>query len=165
MRTRTSRLRRLGLSEAGVTTLEVAFGLPVLLLLIFAVAELGYNVFARTTVEKAAQVGARFAVTGQGYDQGNRLTLIQDAARKMADVLTGGNPANKSVTVTVSSYDKGNTSSSPVLNSAGVPCDAVEVRVDYTYTPLTPFAGPLLPATMTVTGKERMINEPWVACQ
>lgn len=45
-------------SNEGASTLEMALLLPVLLVVVFGLVEFGYNLFARTTVEKAAQLGA-----------------------------------------------------------------------------------------------------------
>ncbi|MGJ3521726.1 TadE/TadG family type IV pilus assembly protein [Nitratidesulfovibrio sp. D1] len=153
---------RLWRGEAGVSSLEVAFVLPVLLAMLFGLVEFGYNLFARSTVEKAAQVGTRFAVTGEGYDTGNRVALIKDAARPLTQVLSGS--TGTGVTILVRSYPNG-TSAAAREDSGGDPCQTVEVQVDYRYAPLTPLVGSLLPAQLTVTGRERMVNEPWAICK
>ncbi len=153
---------RLWRGEAGVSSLEVAFVLPVLLAMLFGLVEFGYNLFARSTVEKAAQVGTRFAVTGEGYDTGNRVALIKDAARPLTQVLSGS--TGTGVTILVRSYPNG-TSAAAKEDSGGDPCQTVEVQVDYRYAPLTPLVGSLLPAQLTVTGRERMVNEPWAICK
>jgi Flp pilus assembly protein TadG len=153
---------RLWRGEAGVSSLEVALVLPVLLTMLFGLAEFGYNLFARSTVEKAAQVGVRFAVTGEGYDTGNRVTLIKDAARPLTQALSGS--TGTGVTILVRSYPNG-TSAAAREDSGGDPCQTVEVQVDYSYAPLTPLVGSLLPAQLTVTGRERMVNEPWAICK
>lgn len=149
----------------GASTLEVALALPILLVMVFGLVEFGYNLFAHNTVEKAAQIGARVAVTGEGDAEGTRLALIKSKARVLTNTLTGGAPDSTAVTVSVRSYAGSNTSAAPVENSAGNPCDTVEVQVDFRYAPLTPIVGSLLPAEMLVTGKERMINEPWTTCK
>lgn len=152
-------------SNEGASTLEMALLLPVLLVVVFGLVEFGYNLFARTTVEKAAQLGARSAVTGEGFAEGTRLALVRSKARQLTEALTGGDPNSTAITVQVRSYPGGNTSGAAVKNDAGAPCDVVEVQVDYRYAPLTPIVGALLPAEIGVTGKERMINEPWAACK
>lgn len=148
--------------EAGASALEVAFILPVLLAMLFGLVEFGYNLFARSTVEKAAQVGARFAVTGEGFDTGNRVALIKDSARPLTQVLSGS--TGTGVTIQVRSYPNG-TSGAATEDSGGDPCQTVEVQVDYRYAPLTPLVGSLLPPEITVTGRERMVNEPWAVCK
>ena len=153
---------RLWRGEGGVGSLEVAFMLPVLLAMLFGLVEFGYNLFARSTVEKAAQVGARFAITGEGFDTGNRVALIKEAARPLTQVLSGS--SGTGVTILVRSYPNG-TGAAAVENSGGDPCQTVEVQVDYRYAPLTPLVGSLLPAQLTVTGRERMVNEPWAICK
>ncbi|MFV0421278.1 TadE/TadG family type IV pilus assembly protein [Oleidesulfovibrio sp.] len=155
-----NRIRR---SDCGVSSLELALILPVLLLMVFGLIEFGYNLFARTTVDKAALIGARYAVTGQGYDDGTRYNSIVAEAKQLTEVLTGSTA--EAVTVTVSSIPAGADETALIEGDAGHPCDRVQVQVEYRYVPLTPLAGSLLGAEITVQALERMVNEPWVACK
>jgi Flp pilus assembly protein TadG len=156
----TGRLRH---DTSGLSSLELALTLPVLLMMVFGLIEFGYNLFARTTVDKAALIGARYAVTGQGFDDGTRHARIVQEARRLTGVLAGSSP--QSVTVTIGSIAAGAGDDALIEGDAGLPCDRVQVRVEYRYTPVTPVVGSLLGPKITVQGIERMINEPWVACR
>ncbi len=153
--------RRAWSGERGSSALAFALVLPVLLLLILGLVEMGYMFCAQGTVDKAAQVGARFAVTGEGADQGNRLGLILLATHGVADTLSGGD----GVSVSVRSWDHISVQDDPRENDPGEPCDLVEVEVLYAYSPLTPVVGSLLPDTIVLRGGERMVNEPWMPCE
>jgi len=145
--------------EQGTSVLEFALVLPVLLAMIFGIVELGYIYFARATVGKAAQVAVRYAVTGNGDDDGTRLTKVIEEAQRIIEVLPG------SATVTVSSWETytGATGTGRI-NDAGAPCELVQVEVRYPYEALTPIIGDLVPDDMVLTGRERMVNEPWLPC-
>ncbi|MBU1001108.1 MAG: pilus assembly protein [Proteobacteria bacterium] len=146
--------------EQGTSVLEFALVLPVLLAMIFGIVELGCIYFANATVTKAAQVAVRYAVTGGGNEDGTRLTTIIAEAQRVADVLPG------SVTVKVSSWETYTAASgSGSEGDAGAPCELVEVEVRYHYDALTPIVGKLIPDDMVLTGRERMINEPWLPCK
>jgi hypothetical protein len=49
-------------------------------------------------------------------------------------------------------------------NNAGDQCDAVEVEVSYTYTPITPIFRALVDDSITMKAKERLVNEPFGTC-
>lgn len=154
---------RIRKNDHGVSSLELALTLPVLLLMVFGLIEFGYNMFARATVDKAALIGARYAVTGQGYDDNTRYDNIVAEATELTKVLTGN--TDKAVRVAISSIPAGAGEDALIEGDAGQPCDRVQIQVEYRYTPLTPLAGSLLGSEMTVQGLERMVNEPWVACK
>lgn len=146
--------------EQGTSVLEFALVLPVLLAMIFSIVELGSVYFANATVHKAAQVAARYAVTGNGFEDGTRLAKIIAEAQRVADVLPG------SVTVTVRSWESSAAASGVGSEGdAGEPCELVEVEVRYPYDALTPIIGKLVPDDMVLTGKERKVNEPWLPCK
>ena len=142
----------------GSSTVEMALLLPVMLTLIFGVMETGYLLFTQQTVNKAAQLGARTAATGLGHDDGTRIQKIRDTIDQFTDSLS----KKGSLTTTI----KSSSSKHPgtLVSGAGGPCDIVEVHVQFTYVPLTPFVGPLLGPQITTAGVERMINEPWKVC-
>lgn len=154
-----SSIRRILRGEQGATTLELALLLPVLMLLVFGLIEIGYMYFASASMDKAAQAGARVAVTGAGYDDGTRPGLIEDKVMNTIVTFAG----KGTIELEVKSFPP--TNPGTVSNGAGGPCDIVEVDVTYTYAPITPIAGPLLGSSITVHGTDRMINEPWVTCK
>lgn len=145
-------------TEQGTSVLEFALVLPVLLAMIFCVVETGNIYFASATVGKAARVGVRYAVTGVGYDDGTRLTLIREAAEAITASLPG------ETAIEVRSWDSDDFSGDGEADNAGSPCELVQVRVTYAYTPVTPIIGELILGGLTLTGTERMINEPWLSC-
>ena len=147
--------------QQGSTVLAFALVMPVLLVLILGLVEMGYIFSAQATVDKAAQVGARFAVTGQGSLDGNRLELILSKTHDVADTLSGG----EGVTVSVRSWDDINAQGEPREGDPGQPCDLVEVEVLYVYSPVTPVIGSLLPDSIVLWGRERRVNEPWMPCE
>lgn len=145
--------------EKGTSVLEFALVLPVLLAMIFGIVELGNVFFANATVQKAAQSAARLGVTGNGFDDGTRIARIVAEAERVAAVLPG------SVTVTVSSWQTYAAEGDGSVGDAGSPCELMQVEVDYPYAGLTPIVGDLVPDDMTLTGRERMVNEPWLPCK
>ena len=53
----------------------------------------GGNIFSSwLTLQKSAQMAVRFATTGQGDEEGNRLALILAEARKLESSLPGTSP-------------------------------------------------------------------------
>jgi len=146
-------------ARKGTTVVEAALIMLVLLAMGLGVVELGYMAFAQATVHKAAQVGARYAVTGLGEDDGTRVAAIEARAQDMAQTLDAG-----TLEVSVRTWPAMATGEDAVEDDAGGPCEMVEVEVRYAYAPFTPIVGPLFPDPMVVVGRQRMINEPWKPC-
>lgn len=143
----------------GLAAVELALILPVLLLLIMAVIEGGNAVYAWVTVQKAAQMGARYAATGRGADTGTRLTGIIDTTQAG---LTTLNQAN--VVISVRSWPDLSATGDGIDNDPGAPCQLAEVAVLYNYEPFTPLVAPLLPDSIPLRGYDRKVNEPWKPC-
>ena len=143
----------------GAAAMEMALALPVLLIMIMGLLELGNMLFIRTTISKAAEFGARYAVTGRGIEDGTRLAEIKAEARRLAEAL-----GPERISVAVRSYRHYNVNTPAQEDDAGQPCELVEVEVNCDYNPVTPFLAGALPETMTFTGRKRMVNEPWMPC-
>jgi hypothetical protein len=147
--------------EQALALVEMAIITPALFLLLFGIVELGRLMNAWVSVQHAAELGARYAVTGQqtcSSGGSDRLSCIVSEARAGLVHLPGGNAAP----VTVRSWAYPNyTVMTP--NSAGQPCDAVEVQVQYTVTLIAPFIAALVPQ-VTLTGSQRFLNEPFGRC-
>jgi Flp pilus assembly protein TadG len=153
-------LRMLRRRSPGNASVEMALLLPVALLLCLGLMESGNMFLAWLTMQKAAETGVRLATTGQGLDDGTRLTRITQKTLSVASVIPGGDKA----TVTVRSWASKDTSGSGVSGDAGGACLPVEVRVDLSYVPTIPLFEKLFPPTVALSGRERMVNEPWVPC-
>ena len=145
--------------QKGSVSVEFAFVAPMVILLVLGFVETGNLFYSWLTTNKAAEAGARFASTGQGEEEGTRLALIQAEVAGHMDRLRGG--ADE---VVVSSWPMGSFSGEGAQGDAGDPCGMVEVEVAYAYHPVTPVLGDLLPETITLTGSERSVNEPWYRC-
>lgn len=146
-------------ARQGMTLVEFALLMPVLLFLLLGVMESGNMFFSWLTVQKAAQESVRVAATGIGDEEGTRMTLIEDAAMERLDPLDG------TKTVTVTSWPGMDASGPGIEGSAGGPCQVVEVKVAYLYAPLVPLLEPILPESMTLTSADRKVNEPWKPCE
>lgn len=151
-------LKRPG-GQGGSTSLETAVILPAVLLLVMGLVESGNMFFSWLSLQKAAQTGTRFAVTGQGEEEGDRMARIVEAA-----LAAKGNLDPASLTVEVRSWDDFTVGGDGVLDDAGEPCDMVEVRLRYQYEPLTPMIGEALPELFMLEGADRKVNEPWMRC-
>ncbi len=154
-------MRRLGASRwsRGLAAVEMALVLPAALLLIFGLIETGNLFFTWLTVQKAAEMGARFAATGQGEDEGTRVAQIQARSQALLVNLSGSGAE-----VSVRSWPTISATGSGVAGSAGEPCGIVEVGVSFLYRPVTPLLGDVLPESIPVHGSDRKVNEPWRPC-
>jgi Flp pilus assembly protein TadG len=146
--------------ERGTSTLEIGLLLPVLLLLMMGTIECGNMLASWLTLQRAAQDGARFAATGQGDQEGTRLTRIVELTKEEFSGVSSG-----PVQVTVRSWPGMNVTGSGRVNDPGRPCDTVEVQARYAYAVVTPLLTPLFTDTVTLTGVQRKLNEPWQVCQ
>jgi len=137
-------VRREG-SGQGLT--EFALVLPVLLLLILGVADLGRAVYAYNTIANAARTGARVAIVDQnlGSDCVANPGVAKCAAANQAVAL---GILSTSVTVTFRAYDL-----SAACSPIAIGCVA-EVTVPYTYTAVTPVISALVGSiTMSSTSR------------
>jgi len=159
--------RALGHSDArGVTTVELALVLPIILIFIMGIIELGNIYRVMLTMQKASQFGTRMAVTGMGFEDGSRMNFILDATnRLLADL-----PAPPAV-VTVTSWPGVDSSGTGREGNPGLPCELVEVRVDYEYHTITPLSGLLslfggfFREKIPMTQSAMKVNEPWIPCK
>ncbi|NDV20690.1 pilus assembly protein [Pseudodesulfovibrio sp. JC047] len=154
MRTHTQRTRK-----AGMAAVETALILPILFTMIMGVIEGGNAAYSWLTVQKATQIGARFAATGRGDEDGTRLTQIITATEKALATLD-----EKAFVISIRSWPDMDASGDGIENDPGAPCHLTEVAVHYTYKPFTPLVSAILPDTIPLYGYDRKINEPWKPC-
>ena len=148
-----------GLEQRGMSALECAIVLPVFLMLLMGLMEAGNLFRSWLTVQKAAQAGARFASTGQGDLEGDRMARILNEADMVLGILP-----DAARLVAVRSWPDVVASGSGATGDPGQPCGLVEVAVTYDYTPITPIIGAALPAVIPLAGSDRKVNEPWQPC-
>ena len=116
------RLRARTTHEAGQEAVEFALILPLLLLVMFGVLDLGRAFHAAITITNAARVGARY---GMSYpdDTSGIIAATQSEAQGSGIDLTDGATS----TITVECLD-------PIWGTPGVPCvSGVPIRVTVTY--------------------------------
>ena len=164
-RPRGGSLRRRAGGESGQAMLEFALVGMVFFLLVFGIIDFSRLFQAWTTVQHAAREGARYGVTGRvdcDLYADNRQACIEYVAKES---MTGLSDVPDNVTVTVKSWEYPSyTTEHP--GSAGEPCDALEVQVDYDFE----FAAPIISnvlgtVSIPIKGRERMLNEPFGVCQ
>jgi Flp pilus assembly protein TadG len=144
---------------------EFALVALVFFLVVFGIIDFSRFFQSWVTVQHAAREGARYGITGRTDCTGaaGREACIEYVAKQATAGLSGA-PGN--VTVSVKSWDYPNYADPPTQGSAGQPCDALEVSVNYDFT----FAAPIISNVLgrvhiTLPGKERMVDEPFGPCQ
>lgn len=144
----------------GIASVELALTLPILVLMVMAVIEGGNVFYSWLTVQKAAQIGARYAATGRGDGEGTRLTQIIKATEAGLASLDNANAEIK-----VRSWPDVTAEGDGIENYPGAPCQLAEVAVIYHYSPLTPLIAQMLPESFPLYGFDRKVNEPWKPCE
>jgi Flp pilus assembly protein TadG len=128
----------------GQALVELALALPVIVLLVFGLVDLGRAVYAWTAISNAAREGARLAIVNQAETAG-----VSEAAREAAEQATGlgidpADPAQVAV-----AYRSADLASACPARAIG--CVA-EVRVRYQFMPVTPVIGQIVgPITLAAT--------------
>jgi len=125
-------MRRLvhpGRKSTGQGLVEMALVVPVFMLIVIALFDLGRATFAYNTLTNAAREGARFAIVNQDP------TKIVAWAKKQTAIVELNDPS-----VRVNFYQAagdGSPDTSRVCSPVAVGC-LVQVRFEATYTPITP---------------------------
>jgi Flp pilus assembly protein TadG len=158
-------MRRRLHSSHGQTLAEFALVAPLFFLTIFGIVDFSRMVQTYVTMQHSAREGARYAVTGRtdcNTTTPTRLTCIDYVVHGQANNLANQSTA-LSVSVTSWPFLPGATFGTPVANSAGKQCDAVEVKVLYDYQPMTPIISKII-GTVPLHATERLVNEPYGPC-
>lgn len=127
--------------DGGQAIIEFALVMPILALIIVGIFDLGSGVFANNMIENAARAGARAAVIKLNND-----AAIRQHVRAVAPTL---NLPDSQITI----------SPSPTRTFD----EPVTVTVTYTYKPITPFIGQILPSGIKLSAKSTMIVEGVIA--
>lgn len=149
--------------ERGQALVEFALLAPLLVILIFGFIDITRMYNAWVTLQGAAREGARYGVTGRGdcaVAADDRTACIEYSAAQRAKNLTN---SDTGLSVTVRSWSYPSYADPAVEGDPGQQCDALEVQVEYDFTPATPLASSLLGA-IHMTGAERLVNEPYGPC-
>jgi Flp pilus assembly protein TadG len=110
-------LRRLVTAEAGITGVQFAMALPVILGMVFGVVEMGRLMMAQNTLVHAANEAARFAMVRSG--EADTVATEADIITLAKQRMTGLDPERATVSV--------------VWTPANQPGGRVTVAVDYPY--------------------------------
>jgi Flp pilus assembly protein TadG len=137
-------------TEKGATAVEMAFALPVLLLLIFAVAEFGRYFFVQHTLQFGTREGMRLALVGgilTGGD-GNPLSREESIRRKIRESVSAAvNPADVAINFYYAmGSDYNNDDNWNEATNPGNPGQYMRVTTSYTYRFITPLIGSFFPA-------------------
>ena len=165
------------LAERGNSAVEMALILPVVLVFLMGLIELGNIIKTQMTIQKAAEIGARFATSGVGISDNTQLAQIKAQVNSVLANLNSG-----TAVVSVCSWPNTNGNSWPTMSTdsacvndnPGGPCDLVRVKVVFTYNPITAFAVNAIGALalgksnifsqIIMTASDRKVNEPWYPC-
>lgn len=116
---------RLPISQAGQALLEFALVLPILVLAILGIFDLGWAVYANNTLASAAREGARMAIVQSKTDSDATIRQhVKDSAQGL-----GLSDSQITIAPAFASRTFGNP---------------ITVTVTYTYTPLTPVIGQIV---------------------
>ena len=136
---------------------------PVLMILLMAMVDLARVMETHVTIQEAARDAARYAVTGRADCDGvatpTRDTCIVQTVKDDTSSLTN----NQNVATSYQSWDYPTYADPGTPNDAGQQCDAVQVKVTYTYHPVTPLIN-FFVHSVPLTATERMVNEPFGPC-
>jgi Flp pilus assembly protein TadG len=148
----------------GQTLAEFALVLPVVVLVIFGIADMARAMQSYVTLQVAARDGARYAVTGRTDCTGPAVQTREACIeQQVADRTSSLNNA-ASITTSFRSWDYPFYSDPAAEGDAGEQCDAVEVEVNYTYQPITPIFRTLVSNSVEMRARERLVNEPFGTC-
>lgn len=142
--TRFSRAARRG-RQHGSAAVEMALIAPVLFLLLMAVFEFSIVFFTSLTMQYAVREGSRFAITGQSQLSGDASVsqryqaIIQSIKNNSVGMYDSVNPV---ISVNNTTYA---TPNAYTANMFGGPGDVVVIRLDCSWTIVTPLVGALFP--------------------
>lgn len=120
--------------RGSATLVEFALILPLFLLLMFALIDLGRYYWIRETVENAVRQAGRYAVTGQSMTGDSRVASIQQVAENAMAGLYNPN----TTTIAVSSNPVGQSPSSGTNGFAGYGGENVTIKISATVGFFTP---------------------------
>ena len=125
---------------AGQAAVEVAFVLPIFLLLTFSIVDFGRLFYTQASLQDAVRQAGRFAVTGQHLaDPGNPGKYLS-RVQSIIQTAVAANPSIQVTDINVSSLAGG-------PNNAGGPGDTVTISLTTKLQMLTPYVAALFPGS------------------
>jgi Flp pilus assembly protein TadG len=124
--------------QTGQAIVEFAFTALIFFTIIFGVIDLGRAIFEYNLLASSAREGARMAII-QSYSN--------------TDVI------NRTVDSSSNFIGSGDVTVSGTRTCTSIPCPKVTVRVQHTFTPLTPVIGSLIGGSITLTASSTMVME------
>jgi hypothetical protein len=123
--------------RSGVSIVETAIALPLFLILLFGIVDVGRVLFAHTTLQHSVREAGRFAVTGRSLPgNGGPLTRVDSIVQTVVDDARPFALAPSDVRI---------TSAFGGVGSAGGPGDMVTIAVTHHVTLITPLVGQFFP--------------------
>ena len=125
-------------NSRGQDLVEFAITLPLLALIVFAIFDIGRAGYYYSAMQNAAREGARYAIVHPDDTSG-----VTSFVRGKA---IGMNPADLNVSMPLAWADE----------------DIVQVKIEYTFTPVTPFVGGFFPGGgVPIVVSSTMQREKW----
>jgi Flp pilus assembly protein TadG len=132
----------------GVTIVEFALVLPLLLVLIFSIIDFGLYFFVEHTLQFATREGVRLALVGRTLDDPNGNPLSREASIiKMINdhAALAVNPSALEISIYPVNPDYTDPTDWKITQDAGGPGSYMRVKTRYYYKFITPLVGALLP--------------------
>jgi len=171
MRKRFARIGKGNARERGQALVEFTIVVLVFLLFVFGILDMARLFQSWTDVQHAAREGARYAVTGRttcsinGVSYSTRNECIKRTVWDATTGMLGGGKGATDATIQVVMQSWDYPAYTAVsANSAGQPCDAMEVKVTYNHKFVSPLLQFAAPSGISLVGRQRMVNEPFGVC-
>ena len=155
------------MNRKGQTTVEFALTAFILFAVLFALIDFAFMFFVNLTMQHAVREGARYAITGQGGNNGQqRRRALEQKIKECSYGLydKNANPHKDpevSVVVPKSSATFSNYTGTPV-NDTGGPNQIIVVKLSYSWRLLTPIIRPFFQnGQYSFVVRATMRHEPW----
>lgn len=128
-------------SDSGQSLVEFALILPIFLLLLFGIIDLGRGVYAYNTIQNAAREGTRVAIVDQNKD-----VIVAEVQQHSVGLGLEADDVDVE-------FLKPDTMTEECTTPIAISCE-IEVIVSYTFTPATPIIGNIV-GTIDMTAASR----------
>ncbi|MGA2192022.1 MAG: TadE family protein [Nitrospirota bacterium] len=137
-----TRHKKLLRQKDGQTLVELALVLPLVLLLMFALIDLGMLFYVNLTLQNAVRQGARYNITGQAETGKSLQQVIMDNSNGLV-----GPPNKNGYAITTELVTPGNNTFSNLTGSnfGGKAGQIILVKLNYTWPLMTPLIKPFFP--------------------